>query len=142
MNGNTEAHGRNGQSEMPRTAIVLKAGGESVRLCLLVLRSRLIIFGLECHRDAISLQAILPLSVDSKGAQKVHSLRTKPSPPGFGTLWYGSEFLMSASDRIKRRALKTLSTRKLLLIQRPLAVLRTGIDPENTRFFAQVLPKF
>jgi hypothetical protein len=68
---------------------------------------RQLIFGLECHRDALSPQAILPLSVDSKGAQKIHTLRTKPSPPGSGTLWYGSEFLMSASDRIKRRALNS-----------------------------------
>jgi hypothetical protein len=52
-------------------------------------------------------QAILPLSVDSKGAQKVHTVRTKPFPPEFGTLWYGRGFVMSASDRIKRRALNS-----------------------------------
>lgn len=43
--------------------------GNRLVLFLLVLRFSAI-FALECHRDAISPQATLPLFIDSKGAQE------------------------------------------------------------------------
>ena len=53
---------------------------------------------------------ILPLSVDSKGAQEAQEGSYAPNETISTGIWYAlvrSVFVMSASDRIKRRALNS-----------------------------------